>query len=156
MRAISIQQPWAWAIKEGLKPVENRSRAVTHKLAGKLAIHATTWRKKNDLTDAVASIYDACGTCPAYDAAVIPVGGIIATVTLIGCIKMCEDGFPVILWHSHGRREAVDAACESPFFTGEYGWVFADVVPVPFFPFKGAQGFFNVPDEAVQRRAALN
>jgi hypothetical protein len=38
VKAITVQQPWAWAIAEGHKPVENRGQ-VTHHL-GPIAIHA--------------------------------------------------------------------------------------------------------------------
>ncbi|GAB2964159.1 ASCH domain-containing protein [Saccharothrix stipae] len=39
MKTLSIRQPWAWAVAKGYKPVENRSRATTHR--GPLAIHAS-------------------------------------------------------------------------------------------------------------------
>lgn len=32
---------------------------------------------------------------------------------------------------------------DSPWFFGRYGFVLADVRPVPFFPVKGALGFFK-------------
>lgn len=42
MKAITVRQPWAWAIAEGHKPVENRSRGTSYR--GPLAIHAgLTW-----------------------------------------------------------------------------------------------------------------
>ena len=30
-KALSVRQPWAWAIVEGLKPVENRKRRTTYR-----------------------------------------------------------------------------------------------------------------------------
>ena len=38
MKAITVRQPWAWAIAAGEKLVENRSRGTTYR--GPLAIHA--------------------------------------------------------------------------------------------------------------------
>jgi hypothetical protein len=38
LRALSIRQPWAWAVAAGLKRVENRSGRVSYR--GPLAIHA--------------------------------------------------------------------------------------------------------------------
>lgn len=38
MRAITVQQPWAWAIAAGVKTVENRRRTTPHR--GPIAIHA--------------------------------------------------------------------------------------------------------------------
>ncbi|MET7669386.1 hypothetical protein [Micromonospora luteifusca] len=38
LRAITVKQPWAWAIAHGGKNIENRSRDITYR--GRLAIHA--------------------------------------------------------------------------------------------------------------------
>lgn len=38
LRAITVKQPWAWAIAHGGKTIENRSRSVAYR--GPLAIHA--------------------------------------------------------------------------------------------------------------------
>jgi hypothetical protein len=38
LRAITVKQPWAWAIAHGGKNIENRSRNLTYR--GRLAIHA--------------------------------------------------------------------------------------------------------------------
>lgn len=38
MRALTVQQPWAWAIVHGGKDVENRTQLWSHR--GELAIHA--------------------------------------------------------------------------------------------------------------------
>lgn len=38
MKALTVQQPWAWAVVSGHKPVENRTQA--WKYRGPLAIHA--------------------------------------------------------------------------------------------------------------------
>lgn len=40
MRAISVRQPWAWAIMHGGKDVENRSRNIAGSYRGPVAIHA--------------------------------------------------------------------------------------------------------------------
>ncbi|WP_188194874.1 hypothetical protein [Nonomuraea sp. SYSU D8015] len=38
MKAVTVWNPWAWAIAANLKPVENRTRATRHR--GEIAIHA--------------------------------------------------------------------------------------------------------------------
>lgn len=43
MKALTIHQPWAWAIAAGHKDIENRSWATKHR--GLLAIHAGSSRK---------------------------------------------------------------------------------------------------------------
>ena len=40
MRAITVRQPYAWAIAEGWKPVENRNQNIAGKHRGPVAIHA--------------------------------------------------------------------------------------------------------------------
>lgn len=40
MRAITVRQPWAWAIIHGGKDVENRSRNIAGSYRGLVAIHA--------------------------------------------------------------------------------------------------------------------
>ena len=40
MRAITVRQPWAWAIMHGGKDVENRSRNIAGAYRGPVAIHA--------------------------------------------------------------------------------------------------------------------
>mgnify|MGYP001137357808 FL=1 len=40
MRAITVRQPWAWAIVFGQKDVENRSRNIAGRYRGPVAIHA--------------------------------------------------------------------------------------------------------------------
>lgn len=40
MRAITVQQPWAWAIIHGGKDIENRTRNIAGKYRGPIAIHA--------------------------------------------------------------------------------------------------------------------
>lgn len=47
MKALTIHQPWAWAIAAGHKPVENRTWTTTYR--GQLAIHAgKTWDPDGD------------------------------------------------------------------------------------------------------------
>lgn len=40
MKAITVRQPWAWAILHGGKDVENRTRNIAGKYRGPLVIHA--------------------------------------------------------------------------------------------------------------------
>jgi len=40
MRALTVRQPWAWAIVHGGKTVENRSRNIAGNYRGPIAIHA--------------------------------------------------------------------------------------------------------------------
>ncbi len=89
MRALSIQQPWAWAIAHGKKPVENRSWPVTYR--GLLAIHAS---KKPD-EDAMALIASRDRNSPLVKAVAwhtrlwtppeYAYGAVVALVEVTGC-----------------------------------------------------------------------
>jgi hypothetical protein len=54
--AISVRQPWAWAIVAGHKPVENRVAAVAGRfkrlVGSRIAIHASRSFNKSDWADA--------------------------------------------------------------------------------------------------------
>jgi hypothetical protein len=88
-RVLSVQQPWAAAIISGVKPVENRTWATTHR--GPLLIHASTrpdW-------EAPAWAWTAAGLEPPpadgrfvkkHRAAAIPTGVILGSVTLTGVV----------------------------------------------------------------------
>uniref|UniRef100_A0A6M3JMG7 Putative ASCH domain-containing protein n=1 Tax=viral metagenome TaxID=1070528 RepID=A0A6M3JMG7_9ZZZZ len=117
MRALSIQQPWAWAILHG-KPVENRTWPVRH--MGPFLIHTGkkfdregyVWLLKNRklLTEDI----------PHPDQ--FKMGGVIGRSNIVDCV----DRHP------------------SPFFFGPWGFVLKDSQPVDFIPCKGKLGFFEV------------
>ena len=60
---LSIQQPWAWAIVNGWKPVENRTWRSTY--AGPLLIHAGRRELKDDLADVLDAVAEQTGRSPA-------------------------------------------------------------------------------------------
>lgn len=126
LKAISVKQPWAWALFHG-KDVENRLWA-TH-FTGQLLIHASKnfdwqgydWLIKNSFHKFVI------GEIPHPDNYIF--GVIVGSVTMTDCVI------------SH----------PSPFFFGPYGHVYKD--PIVFknpIPFKGALKFFDVPDELIK------
>lgn len=114
MRVLSIQQPWAWMIVNGHKPVENRDWPT--KVRGDVLIHAG---KKID-KEGLAYVR--------HDHPEIPLpktfetGGIVGRVNITDCVRK----------HSH------------PLFFGPYGFVMADAEPLPFTPLRGQLGFFAV------------
>jgi hypothetical protein len=124
MKAISIQQPWAWAIFHG-KTVENRSWGTDYR--GELLIHASSkfdkkgfqWIKRN-----FPGLLPADFSYPFF----IPSGALIGKTTMTDCV----------ITHS------------SAWFSGPYGFVF--IKPVEFkkiIPFKGSLKFFDVPDKLI-------
>ena len=90
-------------------------------------IHAAKGCTRDELEDALDFAEDASGTRYTVDLKTIPRGGIVGSVEIVDCVS----------------------ASASPWFGGEFGFVLRDPQPLPFTPFKGSLGFFNVPSEAL-------
>lgn len=126
MRALSIRQPWAWAIIHAGKDIENRSWSTSYR--GPVLIHAAKGMTRGDYEDCLAALHHISLThpfptdlpLPAFEE--LPRGGIIGKARLSNCVS----------------------SSPSPWFFGPYGFVLADVEPLSFLPFKGKLGFFDV------------
>lgn len=126
MKAITIHQPWAWAIAAGKKTIENRGWATNYR--GPLLIHAGKSRKSLDQGRRFIERLDI--EMPADDE--LPFGAIVAVVRLVACVSL-------------------ERLCGDSFAEGPYCWKLADARPVEPSPYTGEQGLFNVPDEIVRR-----
>lgn len=137
MRAISLWQPWATAVAIKLKGIETRHWTTAYR--GPLAIHAAKrWdSSQRDIAAAIPPERHASGVLVPVD---IPLGAIVALVNLTDIQKTEE-----LL----GRITEVEQYWGN-YESGRYGWIFDNVralsKPIPF---KGAQGFFNVPDDLI-------
>lgn len=126
MKALAIRQPWAWCIVAGGKDIENRDW-LTH-YRGTVLIHASAGMTRREYEDATYSakmaMFDNGETqyVPEFDD--LKRGGIIGQVDIVDCVT----------------------ASASPWFFGKYGFVLQNAKPLPFRPFKGALGFFDVPE----------
>jgi activating signal cointegrator 1 len=133
VKAFSLWQPWATAIWLRWKLVETRHWYTNYR--GPLAIHAAkrwTGEEREFWTEM-------CGIealDPAdYD---MPFGAVIATVRLVDVVRTEQ-----LAARISEREERW-----GNYSDGRYGFVFDDVVPLAEpIPFKGAQGFFEVPDQ---------
>lgn len=129
MPAISIRQPFAWAIVEGWKDIENRDWKTNFR--GEILIHAAKGMTRLEYSDGADTIFWSSresAIVPNVDE--LPRGGIVGIATIIDCV--------------HDSR--------SPWFFGKYGFVLANARPLPFVPLVGKLGIFNVPDRVVQDR----
>lgn len=144
MKALTIHQPWAWAIVAGHKDVENRAWKPPSWLVGQqLAIHAglafdvEAWEY---LASGVSSplprhlIDPRSGLFAVPDETSATRGAIVGVATLEGY----KVGGPV---SSQWSREPV-----SPWHAGPVGWLLTDAVqlaePVPC---RGNQGLWDLP-----------
>lgn len=143
--AITVRQPWAWAIAAGHKPVENRSWTTSHR--GPLAIHA------GKTLDPAAERFISARLDPDLplppkwwlQPGTLPAGAIVALADLTGfCARRMG-----------GAREC---ACGSWAMAGAVHWRLARVRPLAEpVPCRGAQGLWTVPaDVALQVGEAVD
>lgn len=119
MIALSIRQPWAWLILHAGNDIENRDWETPYR--GRCLIHASKSGTKAEYQDA-RSAYQLFGILPEFEE--LPLGGIVGSVEIVDCVTDSD----------------------SPWFVGEYGFVLRNPKPLPFTPYKGRLGFFNVPE----------
>jgi len=144
MKALTLIQPWAWAICSAGKRIENRGWRPPRSLWGqRIAIHAG---KKFDPDSGLALFAEGYGL-----PATMPQGAIVATARIAGVVTEDKTGLVV-----ESASEEPPAWVLSPknrvWFCGPVGWVLDEVVvlrePVPC---RGAQGLWVVP-AAVERQ----
>jgi hypothetical protein len=140
MKALSIRAPWWWYILHGGKDIENRDWPT--RVRGRVLIHASKWWNEREVAEAIEDANqmqfraNPCRTQHLFPAAVHSgilrdsCGFLVGSVEIIDCV----------------------AQSSSPWFVGDYGFVLrnpeAFAKPVPF---KGALGFFGVPDDLMRR-----
>ncbi len=125
MIALSIRQPWASLILKAGKDIENRSWPTRYR--GRVLIHAAKGCTRDELEDALDFAEEVCGTRYLVDLKTIARGGIIGSVEIVDCVSKSD----------------------SPWFVGDFGFVLRDPQPLPFVPWKGQLGFFEVPESAL-------
>lgn len=88
IKALSVRQPWAWAIIHGGKPVENRSQGAVRHMnfsgIGRLGIHASKGMTRAEYEDARDFMESIGVACPA--AADLLRGGLIGTVAVLSVV----------------------------------------------------------------------
>lgn len=140
MIALSIRQPWASLILKAGKDIENRDWHT--KVRGRILIHAAKGMTRAEHENAIDfAVHALRARQPdvakqtttlrelgfAFDD--LQRGGIVGSVEIVDCLQ-----------HS-----------DSPWFVGRYGFMLRDPKPLPFTPWKGQLGFFQVPDSALTK-----
>lgn len=127
-KALSIRQPWAWAVMFAGKDIENRSwQAMNHGLAvrGVIAVHAAKGMTRDEYEDAASFMATLGVDCP--PAAELWRGAVIGTVEIVDVVKESA----------------------SPWFFGPRGLVLRNPRPLCPVPVSGALGYFNWQDRRV-------
>lgn len=141
-KALSIRQPWAWAIVSEGKDVENRDWSTKYR--GPVCIHASKGMSKAEYDDCLDFIdhikpLDPVGRLSRRarfvngQAGEQARGGIVGVADLVDCV---EDS-------------------DSPWFMGRYGFVLKNVRAVKFIPVKGMLGFFEWRARIIQPAEVL-
>lgn len=119
--ALSVRQPWAWAIIHAGKDIENRSWHAVDKGSmrrGRIAIHAAKGLTQQEYQDAAEFMLGLGVRCP--QACDLKRGGIIGAVDVVDVVKTCA----------------------SPWFTGPRGLVLRNPQPCAYMPAVGQLGYF--------------
>ena len=121
-KALSVRQPWAWAIMFAGKDIENRSwQAMNHGLnvRGEIVIHAAKGMTRREYEDAAEFMASIDVTCPpAID---LWRGAVLGTVEVVDVVKESS----------------------SPWFFGPRGLVLHNAISMVPAPVKGSLGYFN-------------
>lgn len=135
MFAISLLQPWAWAILYAGKDIENRTWALPRcRIGSRVLLHASknvTRVYYQDAVDTISALVPSV-VVPYYEQ--IAKGAIVGAVTFVRSLRPAS--YPTARWH----------------FAGQFGWVVRDPVALTEpIPCRGALGFWHVPDAVAAR-----
>lgn len=123
MKALTICQPYAELIVRGEKRVENRTWPTKYR--GLMYIHAG---KSREWFDDDAHLIQMLGRLP-------PFGAVVAIADLVDCVQRNGPAFRKYPWledHEHAN--------------GPWCWVLERVTPIGPWPYRGAQGLFDIDD----------
>lgn len=136
MKALSIQQPWAWLITHGYKDIENRRWRYAPSYRGQLLIHAGKtfdeegyWYVKYKFPEIELPGVDMYPADFKKIKSLYDTGGFVAQCRLNDVVYMDD----------------------SPWFTGPLGFKIRMPKPIEFIPFKGQLGLFDVPDSVIRK-----
>jgi hypothetical protein len=135
MKALTIRQPWAWAIARGFKTVENRGWSTPYR--GPLAIHAAV-RWDDDVEAALGFIVRALaaqGSSEVYTLHdVLPLSATCLVVAVVDLVDICTAGL-----------DGKDCECGPWAAAGQAHWQLANARPleVPV-PAKGRLGLWDI------------
>jgi hypothetical protein len=115
MKALSIRQPWAWLIIRGHKDIENRTWLTNFR--GKFLIHAGKKFDYEGYNWVLSEMNMELPEIKDYER-----GGIVGSAKVTDCVALFD----------------------SPWFFGPYGFVICNPKPLPFLPFRGRLGFFEI------------
>ena len=138
--ALSIRQPWAWAIVYGGKAIENRDWRSRY--TGRLLIHAAKTFDPDgyEWIEAAARAGAVDLGRPLPSPSEFLRGGVIGAVSMVACVESPYDDVFDVVCASHDLEW--EARVE-PWWQGPKGFVLVDPEPVRFKPCRGMPGLFR-------------
>jgi hypothetical protein len=128
IQALSVRQPWTHAILHGGKNIENRSWPT--QLRGTIALHAGRSMEPEEIT-AFFQFVEGRGLSGSWleRSAVesLSRGAVLGLVDIVGCVRISD----------------------SPWFEGPYGFVLDNPRAIDPVPCRGAQKFFELPEDVL-------
>ena len=144
MKALSIRQPWAWEIVQGIKVVEFRTWPTNHR--DPFFIHASKTIDKERLAEESKWLAK-------YDLVLpddLDRGGIVGIATLADCTPRTVPSLRRQVYNELRRKRPPPGTAPRPdseWFKASYGFILRDARPLPFKRYPGQLRFFNVPDD---------
>jgi len=140
LKAISIRQPWAWAVIHGGKDIENRSisavRNMQSAIGQRVYVHAGVKICSAPMFEEAADFMRSIGVEPPARED-LRYGGVIGSVFVEDAV------FP-----TRGKGVCVigdsDKTLKSPWYGGNTGFLFRDPMPCRFISARGQLGLFTV------------
>lgn len=171
MKALSLRQPWAAAVLHLGKRIENRRWPTSFR--GEFLIHASKGMTRDEhecavefCEDVICAIEDTI-ECPRVHEILardkLLFGGIVGIATLVGVVpprppSLVGAPHPEEVLGALGRlRQWYPARAQDVWrwhAHEQWGFILEDIRPTPFVPCKGALGFFDVPEDVVQKALA--
>jgi hypothetical protein len=126
MKVLTVKQPWAWLVAQGIKPIENRTWRTRYR--GPLVIQASAHKRPARDFASAAEFAMARGIAvPPQNE--LERGCTVALVDLVDCVP----------------------AHSSPWFEGPFGWVLENVRLLPAFPLAGRLGVYDCPPDVLAK-----
>jgi hypothetical protein len=158
MKALSLKQPWAWAVIHAGKVVENRTWKV--KFRGPLLIHASKGCTREEYESAARWMNErGLASWPRWSDAGPPRipdlddlerGGIVGRARLVDIVPPC------VMPAAAGDDAPAPCTCgRSWHMAQQFGFVLDDVRALPFTPARGLQRLFDLEEPAARTRIAL-
>lgn len=147
MKAITVCQPWAWAIAQGYKRVDNRTWQTRYR--GPILIHAGrertkyagVWQHLRSAEFAAAAKRPrdkALASVPWPTPEEVPYGAIVAVAKLIECVH----------WNTVLALPIQYQALRChPFAAGPWCWLLGDIEAIEPMPARGQRGLWEWPGE---------